>query len=93
MNSAWGDEDVEDIEYIKTSASASPSALTSASATASASASTMGLQSGYIIPWYIQEEYVDVETRCLFEVGRKYLNYLYKDNQKFKDDFITFSWW
>ena len=36
------------------------------------------------------EEYIDEETEALNKKGRDYLNDLYKNNQKFKDEIINF---
>ena len=50
----------------------------------------MGLRLCYTIPWDIQEEYIDEETEALSNKGRKDLIELYKNNQKFKDEIMSF---
>ena len=45
---------------------------------------------GSPLPSIIQEEYIDEKTGALSNKGRKNLNELHKNNQKFKDEIINF---
>ena len=40
--------------------------------------------------WAKQEEYIDEETETLNEISRDDLNELYKNSQKFRDEYINF---